>query len=303
MEKITRIVIKIKNQNFALDIATGIMEHFQKLDVVIYNETDNSSETEDGDVVITEEVIKANSRVKKINLWIEREIEKKSGYLFKGNIGAEKNIICIYSQFGGNGVSSVAITLGRHLAVRSRENKEGTIYVTDDIKNISIYLGVAEDELWEYRKNDYLLKEGEPDITSAVKTDSLGMEFVFTEYPLKLIEYLLKFYWWKNIILDINSRHLKKIQWDYKIQILNCFDARTCTIDYSNNEDKVSNIFTVINNGDKFRENLCIGKDEGAFKRNEKGIDILMESRFAEDVEDLLHRINNITEECDGDEF
>lgn len=284
--EIMKAVIKVKNEYLALDVVMGINECFRGIPLNVH--IDSTSDLEDSlgkndSIVINDDILEKYFTLTEFNNWVEKEIRNKYGYRFKGKDKGICKLIGVYSDFGGAGASVISITLCRLICILEESNYNRCLYITDDFKNLKLYLGVDEEYKRFYEKNDYLALEENLILKDIIKREE-EINFIFSNKPLEVLSLIMKEKNFDYIILDINSSFLSKQELDFKIKVYNDLDLRC------NGEDsfKDKHFISVRNNSKPYAKALCIKRDEEGFELEGDRIHILLESEFSQDVEALL---------------
>ena len=287
--RLIRIALKLKNKEYAQDLAMRLSEMSGGLDIEIFPQNAYIN-TEKYDIILGDKDVDICSPVTNLLNHIVDEYQEKSGEFFvsgKSNL----NIYTLRSVTGGAGTTAIAIALARSLALLSNTNN---VLFISTIRNLTCnyYLDLKTENLRSPAELDYLLSHGKSvNINSFVQKDDDSVNYLRIQSKVEvLLRVLPEISDYTHVVIDLGTNPPLNIDGEYnQILIINEKDLRSELVKENDHE-------TVLYNNSSLGESNHIPFTPESFLRDEHGIKILKEGLFYRTVKNYAKNIerNNL---------
>ena len=309
------ITIYMKNEKYGKSLAKGLCYIDTGLEIFLADSLEKAMEGTKEGILLTDYDVNNCERVIKIS---NEEKLKPIDYLMEKIRVAMKKIykieLClrqrntkifgIYSRFGGQGVTSFAITLARILSIKT---DKPVLYLSlDNIDDSYRYIDFKG--CFKYSKEEYFFMKEEMLIASLkdyLMVDRWGVNYYISDRTEnffssgyakdKIIDYIKNDSYFDYVIIDFGKKHCLSYKWlDKKIEI----ERENFAQDLSRERDE--DVLRIINfsefadgNNGYYYIKKCIEN----FIQYDENIEISMEGEYAQCVEKYID-INKLTFDC-----
>ena len=315
-----RIIVCTKSDKYGKSLVKGLCYIDTGLDIFFEKSLENAMCNFKEGVLITDYEVDDNPRIIKLSKEDKiKPLEQIYGQIrcvFRRNYGIEiyshrqktAMIIAIYSKYGGQGVTSFAITLARILSVRSSKK---VLYLSlDNIDDSYKYLNLGE-KCKSSREEYFFMKEERlaTDIENYLLRDQWGVNyydsgmkenFFGREYARdRILDYIKSEEYFDYIVIDFGKICSVRQQGIQKI-----IELHSENVYQDLSKESVDNVLKVINFSEYSygnKQQYYIKKSDKCFTKEAEFVEISMGGEFAQAIEALVDDIDLLGLEWDLD--